>query len=72
MYRLQVHEMSRDGGPEFAYRLEVRAGGPRIQLQAETADLTVPLGTYLPLPVKVTRTEFNGPISLERAVLHRA
>ena len=65
VYRLQVREMSRDGGPEFAYRIEVRAGGPRIQLQAETADLTVPLGTYQPLPLKVTRTEFNGPISLE-------
>ncbi len=64
VYRLQVRDVSRDGGPDFAYRVDVRAGGPQIQLQAECPDITVPQGTYQPLPLKVTRTEFNGEIQL--------
>ncbi len=65
LHRLQVRELARDGGPEFAYRIDVRTGGPQIQLLAEAADLTVPQGTYQTLPIKVTRTEFNGEIQLE-------
>jgi pre-peptidase len=64
-YRLQVRDLTRDGGPEFAYRIDVRAGGPLIQLLAEVAELTVPRGTFQPLPLKITRTEFNGEIRLE-------
>jgi len=64
-HRLQVREMARDGGPEYAYRIDVRAGGPQFQLSAEAPDLTVPRGTYQPLPVKIVRTEFNGEIHLE-------
>jgi hypothetical protein len=64
LYRLQVRDIARDGGPEFAYRIEVRAGGPQFQLLAEAADLTVPQGTYQPLAIKVTRTEFKGEIQL--------
>ncbi len=64
-HRLQVRDLTRGGGPEFAYRIDVQAGGPQIQLLAEAADLTVPRGTYQPLPLKITRTEFNGEIRLE-------
>ncbi len=64
-YRLQVRDLSRDGGPEFAYRIDVRAGGPQFQLLAEAAEFTIPQGTYQPLSLKVTRTEFNGEIRLE-------
>jgi hypothetical protein len=64
-YRLQVRDVARDGGPEFAYRIDVKEGGPQIQLLAEASDLTVPQGTYQPLALKVTRTEFNGEIFLE-------
>lgn len=65
LHRLQVREVARDGGPEFAYRIDVRTGGPQFQLLAETPDLTVPQGSYQTLPIKVTRTEFNGEIQLE-------
>jgi len=64
-HRLQVRDVARDGGPEFAYRIEVRPGGPQIQLLAEVTDLTVPQGTFQSLPIKVTRTEFPGEIRLE-------
>ena len=65
LYRLQVRDVARDGGSEFAYRVEVRAGGPQFQLQSEVADLTVPQGTYQPLALKVNRSEFKGEIHLE-------
>lgn len=64
-HRLQVRDVARDGGPEFTYRIEVRPGGPQIELLAEVSDLTVPQGTFQPLPIKVTRTEFPGEIRLE-------
>lgn len=65
LHRLQLRDVTRDGGPEFAYRVEIRAGGPQFQLLAEAPDLTIPQGTYQSLPIKVTRTEFNGEIKLE-------
>ena len=65
LYRLQVRDLSRDGGPEFAYRIDVRAGGPQFQLLAEAAELSIPQGTYQPLSLKVTRTEFKDEIRLE-------
>jgi hypothetical protein len=64
LHRLQVREVSRDGGPEFAYRIDVRPGGPQFQLAAEASDLTVPQGSHQTLPIKVTRTEYNGEIQL--------
>ena len=64
-HRLQVRDVARDGGPEFAYRIEVRPGGSQVQLLAEVTDLTVPQGTFQPVPIKVTRTEFPGEIRLE-------
>jgi hypothetical protein len=64
-HRLEVREMARDGGPEFAYRVDVRAGGPQFQVLAESADLTVPQGTWQPLPLKITRTDYAGEIKLE-------
>ena len=64
-HRLQVRDIARDGGPEFAYRVDVRNGGPQIQLFAENPDLTIPQGTFQPLALKVTRTEFAGEIRLE-------
>lgn len=64
-HRLQVRDLARDGGPEFAYRVDVRTGGPQIQLLSEVADLAVPQGSFQPLPLKVTRTEYAGEIKLE-------
>jgi hypothetical protein len=64
-HRLQVSDVARDGGPEFSYRIDVRTGGPQIQLLLETPDVTIPQATFQPLPIKVTRTEFAGEIRLE-------
>ena len=63
-YALRVRDLSRDGGPAFAYRVEVRKNGPRLQLASEVSDLTVPQRTFQPIPLTVIRTGFQGPLEL--------
>src|SRR5260370_21054500 len=64
MYHLAVRDLNRDGGPAFAYRLEVRTGQPQVQVMAEGEGLTVPRGTYQPVPLTVTRTDYASPVAL--------
>src|SRR5262249_4292567 len=64
MYHLSVRDASRDGGAAFAYRLEVRTGQPQVQVTAEAEGLTVPRGSYQPVPLTVVRTDYAGPVSL--------
>ena len=63
-HSLQVSDLSRRGGASFAYRVLVSDNRPRFQLKSEVARLTVPQRSYQPVPLKVTRTGFSGPISL--------
>ncbi|HYT93476.1 MAG TPA: hypothetical protein VEL76_32460 [Gemmataceae bacterium] len=67
VYGLTVRDVNRDGGPAFAYRLEVRTGQPQIQVTAEVEGLTLPRGDYQPVPLTVTRTDYTGPIALTLA-----
>lgn len=62
---LQVRDMSRDGGPEFSYRIDVENAPPRFQLLADIPDITLSKGCYQSLPVKITRIDFGGEIQLE-------
>lgn len=62
---VRVSDMSADGGDDFAYRVDITKGGPRIELLAETSDFTVPRGSYQPLPIKVIRHDFKGEIQLQ-------
>jgi hypothetical protein len=64
VYGLSVRDVNRDGGPAFAYRLEVRTPQPQVQVTAEVEGLTVPLGNYQPVPLTVTRTDYAGKIAL--------
>ncbi|HUY33436.1 MAG TPA: hypothetical protein VMV69_11865 [Pirellulales bacterium] len=63
-HKLLVRDMARDGGPDFAYRIEVRPAGRKIDLTTDVAGVTVPQGTYQALPLTITRTEYTGPIEL--------
>jgi hypothetical protein len=67
VYGLTVRDLNRDGGPAFAYRLDVRTGQPQIQVTAEVEGLTLPRGDYQPVPLTVTRTDYAGPIALSLA-----
>jgi hypothetical protein len=64
VYCLAVRDLARDGGPAFAYRLEVRSGQPRVEIVAEVEGLTIPREGYQIVPLTVTRGGYNGPISL--------
>ena len=63
-YRLAVRDKQRDGGPAFAFRLTVRTDPFPPKLVAEVEGLTVPQGSYQPVPILVTRYGTAGPIKL--------
>jgi hypothetical protein len=64
VYCLGVRDLARDGGPAYAYRLEVRTGVPQLEILAEVEGLTVPRECYQPVPLTVTRGNYGGPITL--------
>ena len=64
VYCLAVRDLARDGGPAFAYRLDVRSGAPLVEIVAEVEGLTVPRESYQPVPLIVTRNGYNGPLRL--------
>ncbi len=63
-YKLVVRDKQRDGGPDFAFRLTVRNDPFPPKLTAEVEGLTVPQGSYQPVPILVTRYGTTGPIKL--------
>jgi len=63
-YRVLIHDVTRDGGPAFAYRVEVRRAGPQLALVADFSSVTLPQGEYQALPLALTRTEYTGPVEL--------
>ncbi|HEX3315944.1 MAG TPA: hypothetical protein VHR72_13690, partial [Gemmataceae bacterium] len=64
VYGLAVRDVLRDGGPAFAYWIDVAPSEPRVQIVADTEGLTVPRGSYQTLPLTLQRTDAPGPISL--------
>ena len=67
VYCLAVRDLARDGGPAYAYRLDVRSGTPQVEIVAEVEGLTVPRESYQPIPLTVTRSTYAGPIALTLA-----
>ncbi len=61
---LAVRDLARDGGPAFAYRLDVRSGPPQVDVVAEVEGITIPRDGYQPIPLIVTRNNYTGPIAL--------
>jgi hypothetical protein len=65
VYGLAVRDQLRDGGPAFRYRLAVRDAPFPPRLVAEVEGLTIPQGSWQPVPIVVTRTGPPGPIKLK-------
>ncbi len=65
LYRLMVRDMAGDGGPSFAYRIDVTEQKPKLKLTADVTRLTVPQKSWQPLPIKVTRERLSGPVEFE-------
>jgi hypothetical protein len=63
-YGLTVRDQLRDGGDAFAYRLTVANGPLPPTVAAEVEGLTIPLGSYQPVPMIITRAGATGPIKL--------
>ena len=64
IYGLMVRDVLRDGGPAFAYWIDVAPVQPRVQVAADTEGLTVPRGSYQTVPLNILRTDAPGPIAL--------
>lgn len=64
VYGIAVRDVYRDGGPAFAYRLDVRPPQPTVQVIAEVEGITVPRGDYQPMPLTIARSEYGGKIAL--------
>ncbi len=67
IYGVTVRDVNRDGGPAYAYRLDVRTPLPWVQVTADVEGLTVPRGDYQPIPLTVTRSDYAGKITLSLA-----
>ncbi|MSQ95782.1 MAG: hypothetical protein EXR98_14670 [Gemmataceae bacterium] len=64
IYGLTVRDVNREGGPAFAYRLDVRTPQPFVQVTADIDALTVPHGDYQPIPLTLARSDYAGKITL--------
>ena len=62
---LMVSEVAADGGPSFAYRIDIAEPEPKFTLAADVSRLTIPQKSWQPIPIKVTRERLSGPIELE-------
>ncbi|NQV24023.1 MAG: hypothetical protein HQ518_06605 [Rhodopirellula sp.] len=65
LHWLMIRELAGDGGPSFAYRIDIAEPQQTFTLTADVSRLTVPQNSWQPLPIKVTRERFSGPIELE-------
>jgi hypothetical protein len=65
LHWLMVREVAGDGGPSFAYRIDIAEPEPKLTLTADVSRLTVPQKSWQPIPIKVTRERLSGPIELE-------
>ena len=63
-YGVLVRELTKSGGPAFAYRVTVQPVAPLFQIVAEASAFTIPQDSYQSLPLTVTRSEYTGPIEL--------
>jgi hypothetical protein len=63
-FGLLVRDVIRDGGEAFAYRIDVRNDPFPPRLMAEVEGLSIPQGSYQPIPILVTRAGTAGPIRL--------
>jgi hypothetical protein len=68
-YTLEVADLHRRGGPQFAYHVLVEPIVPSFTLEASEANLNVPAGGVLMLTVTAARSDYNGPIAIEAAGL---
>jgi hypothetical protein len=65
LHWLMIRELVNDGGPSFAYRVDIHETKPSMKLTSAVSRLTVPQTSWQPVPIKVVRDRLTGPIELE-------
>lgn len=65
LHRLLVRDLTGAGSASHTYVIEIGENLPEFKLAAEISALVVPRGTWQPLPIKITRNGYAGPIELE-------
>ncbi len=65
IHTLCVRDMAGEGGAAYAYRVEVTASVPRLELKSAVSRVTLPRENYQPIPLTLTRSHFAGPVVLE-------
>ena len=74
-YVIRVHDHLRNGGPAYAYRIEVELAQPELTLSLpeerrdESTTLTVPRGGHVAVMVNAARRNFGGDLDLMLADL---
>jgi len=63
-YRLMVEDLIRRGGPDHAYRIEVRPYQPGFSLAVEAERVNPPQQGVFVAKVTCARRDYNGPITL--------
>ncbi len=63
-YVLEVQDLNRRGGPEFAYRIAVAPYQPGFDLSLSGESINVPAGGTTFVTVTATRRDYNGPIEI--------
>ncbi|MCA9077297.1 MAG: PPC domain-containing protein [Planctomycetaceae bacterium] len=63
-YTLAVSDLSRHGGPQYAYRVDVQSYQAGFDLAASADHVNIPAGGVGEVTVNVTRRGHNGPINL--------
>jgi hypothetical protein len=65
VYHLMAEDLVRRGGPDHAYRIEVRPYQPGFSLSLEADKFDAPKGGVFLAKVTAARRDYNGPITLE-------
>jgi hypothetical protein len=65
VYFLEVGELNRRGGSQFAYRVAVEEYHPGFKLAANVDTLNVPAGGTIAVTVTSARLDYGGPIDLQ-------
>jgi len=61
---LKVLEVVRKHGPEYVYRIEVHERTPAVELTSQIGRIAIPQGSWQPLPLQLSYTDFAGPVDL--------
>jgi hypothetical protein len=65
LHRLLIRDLTGAGSPAHTYWVEVSENLPDLKLKSDISEIVLPRGTWQPVPLKITRTGFTGPVELE-------